>query len=95
MEIKFLKANNGDSIHISFGNKNILIDTGTGATYLSKPNGRPQNGELKSLINKLQSKNEKIDLLIITHWDDDHIGGVLKWFKEDFESAKSMINQNK
>lgn len=91
MEIIFLKANNGDSIYISSGNKNILIDTGTGATYLSKPNGRPQNGELKSLINDLQSKNEKIDLLVITHWDDDHIGGVLKWFKEDLESAKSMI----
>lgn len=91
MEIKFLKANNGDSIHISSGNKNILIDTGTGATYLSKPNGRLQHGELKSLINDLQSKNEKIDLLVITHWDDDHIGGVLKWFKEDLDSAKSMI----
>ena len=91
MEIKFLKANNGDSIHISSGNKNILIDTGTGATYFSKSNGRSKNGELKSLVNDLQSKNEKIDLLIITHWDDDHIGGVLKWFKEDLENAKSMI----
>lgn len=95
-EIKFLKANNGDAIFISYkhnsNSKNILIDTGTGATYCSKPNGRKKDGELKNLINDLQSKDEKIDLLIITHWDDDHIGGILKWFQEDLDSAKSMIN---
>jgi beta-lactamase superfamily II metal-dependent hydrolase len=91
MIIKFLQANNGDAIHISFNNKNILIDTGIGATFHSKPNGRPKDGELKKLINDLQNKNEKIDLLIITHWDDDHIGGVLKLFTEDLESAKFMI----
>ncbi len=91
LSINFLKANNGDSIHISFNNKNIIIDTGIGATYSSKPNGRKKDGELKALIQELQNKNEKIDLLIITHWDDDHIGGVLKFFKEDTENAKSLI----
>lgn len=91
IKVNFLKANNGDSIHISYNNKNIIIDTGIGATYSSKPNGRKKNGELKSLIQELEDKNEKIDLLVITHWDDDHIGGVLKWFREDTESAKSLI----
>lgn len=95
MIIKFLKANNGDSIFISYKNndtsKNILIDTGISATYSSKSNGRKKDGELKKLIDDLHSKNEKIDLVVITHWDDDHIGGVLKWFQEDLESAKTMI----
>ena len=40
MKIKFLKAYNGDSIHISFkeGSKtrNILIDGGMSATYMQK-----------------------------------------------------------
>lgn len=93
LKINFLKANNGDSIHISYNSKNILIDTGTGATYSSKPNGRKKDGELHSLIQSLQDENKKIDLLIITHWDDDHIGGVLKWFKEDTENAKSLIKK--
>ena len=96
MTVKFLKANNGDAIFISFSHKevkkNILIDSGIAATYQCSPNGREKDGELKSLINELKSKNEKIDLLVITHWDDDHIGGVLKWFQGDLESAKSMIN---
>lgn len=95
MTVKFLKANNGDSIFISYKHdntsKNILIDTGTGATYSSKPNGKKKDGELKNLIDDLHSENEKIDLVVITHWDDDHIGGVLKWFQEDLESANSMI----
>lgn len=93
--IKFLKANNGDSIFISYKHdntsKNILIDSGISATYSSRPKGRQKDGELKCLIEDLQAKSEKIDLLIITHWDDDHICGALQWFQEDLESAKSMI----
>jgi len=97
IEVNFLKAFNGDCIHISYKNednkkRNILIDGGTKATYLSKPRGRPKYGALKTeVIDKLQ-KDEKIDLLIITHWDEDHIGGILKWFEED-KDAKNKIGQ--
>lgn len=92
MDVKFLKANNGDSIHISYNSKNIIIDSGIGATFSSKNSNRAkQYGELKSVIDNIKERNEIIDLLIITHWDDDHIGGVLQWFKEDIESAKSLI----
>ncbi len=81
--IDFLKAYNGDAIHISYDSKNIIIDTGIGATYSSKRGNQPkQYGELKKIIDKLKEKKEKIDLLVITHWDDDHIGGILKWFNE-------------
>lgn len=92
IKINFLKANNGDSIHISYNSKNIIIDSGTGATYSSKNGNRAeQYGELKHTINEIKNRNEKINLLIITHWDDDHIGGILKWFKEDLDGAKSLI----
>jgi beta-lactamase superfamily II metal-dependent hydrolase len=93
MKIKFLKAFNGDAILITFKEKgnerNILIDGGMPATYVQKgKNGKPEYGELKTTIDEIRLRNEKIDLLVLTHVDDDHIGGVLKWFEKDKEAHK-------
>lgn len=93
MKIKFLKAFNGDSILISFKegqkSRNILIDGGMPATYIQKgKNGKPEYGELKDTIDSIRERNEKIDLLVLTHVDDDHIGGVLKWFEKDQDAHK-------
>jgi beta-lactamase superfamily II metal-dependent hydrolase len=93
MKIKFLRAFNGDAIHISYkeGEKqrNIVIDGGMPACYIQKnKKGKPEYGELKSTIDEIQKRNEKIDLLILTHVDDDHIVGVLKWFEKDKEAHK-------
>lgn len=94
MKINVLKANNGDAIHISYGGKNIIIDTGVGSTYNSKVGNRSKkSGQLKEVIDEIKLKEEKVNLLVITHWDDDHIGGVLRWFNEDIESAKALIQQ--
>lgn len=99
MNIRFFKAFNGDSIHISFVDdsnikRNILIDGGTKATYKVEKGkkNKPEYGELKSLIDKIKASGEFIDLLIITHIDDDHIGGVLKWFGED-KCAHEIIKE--
>jgi len=96
MEIDFLKAYNGDCILVSFNyegvNKNILIDSGVSKTYEYNINRRKKNGLLKELFFELKEKNEVIDILIITHVDNDHIGGILKYFaSDDFES--SMIKK--
>lgn len=95
MKIKFLQASNGDSIHINFHdnkgeNRNILIDGGTGNTYnyKDKVKGKIKSGELKLTIEKIKENKEKIDLLILTHVDDDHIGGILKWFEKDSQAAE-------
>lgn len=93
MKIKFLKAFNGDAILISFNEsgekRNILIDGGMPATFLQKnKKSKLEYGELKINIDLIRENNEKIDLLIITHVDDDHIGGVLKWFENDKEAYK-------
>jgi len=54
------------------------------ATYVQKgKNGKPEYGELKDAIDAIREKDEKIDLLVLTHVDDDHIGGVLKWFEKE------------
>ncbi|MFZ1705323.1 MAG: MBL fold metallo-hydrolase [Saprospiraceae bacterium] len=85
MTIKFLPAFNGDCILISFvdsegANRNILIDGGTPASYQKM---------LKPLYKELESN---IDLLVVTHIDDDHIGGIKKLF-EDTRLDKSRIKK--
>lgn len=84
MRIKILKAHNGDSIHLSFKdkigiNRNILIDGGMSKTYFSSG----KYGDLHETIELIKEKEEKIDLLILTHIDGDHIGGLKKWFEKD------------
>ena len=85
MTIKFFPAFNGDCILISFADsdgeiRNILIDGGTPATY---------SKTLKREYNKIEGN---IDLLVVTHIDDDHIGGIKKLF-EDTQLDKSKIRK--
>lgn len=70
MEIKFLKAGSGDCILLHHENHNILIDGGNDSVLLIDE------------YNEIVSRGEKIDLLIITHHDDDHILGILDLFKQ-------------
>lgn len=89
MKIKFLKAGNGDSIWISFLEnnvpRNIIIDGGIGDTYKNSSNIK---GELFKVIEKIQEDKQFIDLLVLTHFDDDHIGGILRWLNKDKEAPK-------
>ena len=65
MTIKFLKAGNGDSILIQHDGYNIIIDGGNDSKYLLEE------------VRNIYSKRESIDLLVITHHDDDHIKGII------------------
>tara|TARA_R110002051_G_scaffold319005_1_gene402282 strand:+ start:1443 stop:2495 length:1053 start_codon:yes stop_codon:yes gene_type:complete len=72
-ELLTLKAFNGDSLLVKtfnndFEEKIILIDGGTPSTF---------DYFLKKEIKLIQ----KIDLLVLTHIDNDHIGGLIKFFK--------------
>ncbi|TDO96084.1 ComEC/Rec2 family competence protein [Flavobacterium sp. 245] len=69
MEIKFLKAGSGDCILLKIENKNILIDGGNDSIFLIEE------------YNEIVLREEQIDLLIVTHHDDDHIKGILDLFK--------------
>lgn len=87
LKLKVLPAFWGDSILVSFGEeddiKNILIDGGIGRAY---------DRVLKNELEEIKSKGQSIDLLVITHIDDDHIGGIIKLF-EDTELDKSIIKK--
>jgi glyoxylase-like metal-dependent hydrolase (beta-lactamase superfamily II) len=91
MKITFLKANNGDCIWISFleneTTRNILIDGGIGNTYKNTSNVK---GDLFNVIEKIRNENQFIDLLVLTHFDDDHIGGILRWLNKDKEASTLM-----
>lgn len=95
VNIDILKANHGDSILISqivkSGTVNILIDGGSPATFKYGPRGR-EKGHLCKKLEELKARNEHIDLAILTHIDDDHIGGMLKAFEvEDY--LKGMVKR--
>lgn len=88
-EINILPAYNGDSILIKTLDENekefiILIDGGTSATF---------DYSLKKIISGLT----KINLLVLTHIDSDHIGGLKSFFKNSLidkvEIDEIWINQ--
>ncbi|QWG36726.1 ComEC/Rec2 family competence protein [Bacillus mycoides] len=87
MKIKSLPAHDGDCFIISFGEgddiKNIIIDGGRRKPVLKR---------LKEEVNCIKGKNQSVDLLIVTHIDEDHIQGILKMF-EDYEIDKSIFKQ--
>ncbi len=88
MKIKFLKASNGDAIWISFLEngtpRNILIDGGVGDTYKKTSNVK---GDLFRVIEQIRKEEQFIDLLVLTHFDDDHLGGILRWMNKDKEAS--------
>lgn len=75
MVIDMFPAENGDAFLIRFDNKkNILIDMGYVGTYKKY---------IKDRLLKIKNENQCIDLLIITHIDEDHIEGAIEFFKEN------------
>jgi beta-lactamase superfamily II metal-dependent hydrolase len=88
-ELTILPAFNGDSILIRTFDENkeefiILIDGGTSSTF---------DYSLKKNLNGIS----KINLLVLTHIDSDHIGGLIRFFKnsliDKIEIDEIWINQ--
>ena len=79
-EIKVLKAFEGDCIIIRTddldGNCfNILLDGGTPGTFKTS---------LRKELEYFEDEKLSIDLLILTHIDNDHIGGILKFIDSSY-----------
>lgn len=68
MELRFLDARQGDAIWVCWGDGHqLLVDMGTSGT------GRA----LAERVRALPEEQRAFDLLVVTHVDTDHIGGVL------------------
>lgn len=77
--ISMLPASHGDCLFVELKNDtgewySILIDCGVFATW---------NNGLKQLKESLIMQGREIDLLILTHIDEDHIGGCIPLLKDE------------
>lgn len=87
INIKVLKAFNGDCIIVSYGEEekhNILIDGGQGRVCFQ---------QLRTYVDSVKKAGNKIDLLILTHIDSDHIDGILRLLSQktfDFSMIEEM-----
>lgn len=75
LKLKLLPAEYGDCIWMELTgeqNINIMIDGGTTKTYKKF---------IAQEINNIKEHGQKIDLVICTHMDYDHIGGLVQLFK--------------
>lgn len=54
--------------------------------------GSGKYGDLHKTVEEIKDRKEKIDLLILTHIDGDHIGGLKKWFEMD-KNAFDIISK--
>ncbi|TPG01595.1 ComEC/Rec2 family competence protein [Clostridium perfringens] len=76
LKIRIEKAFNGECIWLHFGEEkktNIIIDSGP-AMFV--------NG-FREVIETIKNRNEKVDLLIFTHIDNDHILGFNNYIKNN------------
>ncbi|KJG06653.1 metallo-beta-lactamase [Photobacterium angustum] len=84
VSVRVLEANHGDCILVSYegasATTNILIDGGTSTTFKYGARQR-YKGALCRVLDDLKSKGQNIDLVVLTHIDDDHIHGLIKAFE--------------
>lgn len=77
IQIKMYPAKNGDCFLISAGDKvkkHILIDCGYVETY---------EKFLKKDLFEIAQRKEKINLMVVTHIDADHISGAIKFIEDN------------
>ena len=95
VKIEVLPAHEGDCIFINIESKGspftIMVDGGVKTTYQFRDKRlRVKDGPLKNKINELREKRQIIDLMVLTHVDEDHLGGIVEWISKD-EKALDMI----
>jgi beta-lactamase superfamily II metal-dependent hydrolase len=91
--VRILKANHGDCILVShegpLSTFNILIDGGPSMAFKHGLRQR-HKGALCKVLDDLKEKGQHVDLVILTHIDDDHINGLIKAF-EDTEYLPQLV----
>ncbi|MCF8999783.1 MULTISPECIES: AVAST type 1 anti-phage system MBL fold metallo-hydrolase Avs1a [Acinetobacter] len=82
LRIKMYQAGNGDAFLICTDTTNILIDGGYASSFIQY---------IKDDLIELNSANKFLELVITTHIDSDHIGGILKFLSLNGTSTQPSI----
>jgi len=85
------RARKGDSLILHYGSKDdpglAIIDGGPALVY--KPHLRPRLMQIRQARNLNAEESLAVDLLMVSHIDDDHINGILEMTKELGEAQDS------
>ena len=85
------RAKKGDCLILHYGSKKepglMLIDGGPSQVY--KPHLKPRLAELRAARGLAEYESLTVDLLMVSHIDDDHIKGVLDLTKELIEAKNA------
>ena len=79
MKITAFHAADGDCILVTSSaspRRRILVDGGRKASY---------EGNTRGFLGQLQAANEKLDVVCVSHIDDDHISGILRLVDDEVE----------
>ena len=77
MRLQVFQASKGDCLLVtSEDGKRVLVDGGMADSY---------RDHVAPALGKLREQRQPIDLLYVSHIDDDHIGGVLKLLSDEVE----------
>ena len=71
---------------VNTGNEVVLFDTGWGS-------GNPGRGELAASIAKAGYTLDQIDVVILTHYHPDHMGGLMDGDKPVFANARYVMSE--
>ena len=72
MKIKMFHVGDGDCLLLSSGTKNMLIDGG-------------RKGAFRDNVSAELSQLSKLDIVCVSHIDDDHISGILSLIEDEVE----------
>lgn len=84
LKLHIIDAGHGDCIFLDFEHTRILIDCG--------PKKIKTRRNVISTLNQVLGVNKKIDLAIVTHNDDDHIGGFKYLLEQGIKIDKMIFN---
>jgi beta-lactamase superfamily II metal-dependent hydrolase len=86
------RAKKGDCLILHYGSKKdpglMLIDAGPSSVY--KPHLKPRLAEIRKARGLAENGSLPVDLLMVSHIDDDHIKGVLDLTKELIEAKTAQ-----
>jgi len=84
MKIRAFEGNSGDCVLVtSAAGKNLLVDGGLVRHFFGKILSYQFN--VAPELSKMRERGERLDLVCVSHVDQDHIGGILAMLNDEFE----------